>query len=56
MKEHNREDVKYYFVDFVRKGGGSTPQIRNLFLGPKSGVFRAKTEALFEEKFSGKSS
>ena len=25
-----REAVKYYFADFVRKGGGgSTPQIRN---------------------------
>ena len=23
-----REDIKYYFADFVRKGGG-TPQIRN---------------------------
>ena len=35
-----REDFKYYFADFVRKGGeGGTPQIRNLFFGPKSGVF-----------------
>ena len=24
-----REAVKYYFADFVRKGGGGTPQIRN---------------------------
>ena len=25
-----REDIKYYFADFVRKGGGGgTPQIRN---------------------------
>ena len=24
-----REGVKYYFADFVRKGGGGTPQIRN---------------------------
>ena len=24
-----REDFKYYFADFVRKGGGGTPQIRN---------------------------
>ena len=23
------EPVKYYFADFVRKGGGGTPQIRN---------------------------
>ena len=57
------EDIKYYFADFVRKGGGGTPQIRNslfaenfvrkggeggtphvrnLFLGPKRGVFWAK--------------
>ena len=52
-----REAVKYYFADFVRKGGGlppksvtpflpgkksvkgGTPQIRNLFFGPKSGIF-----------------
>ena len=34
-----RGGVKYYFADFVRKGGGDTPQIRNLFFGPKSGVF-----------------
>ena len=27
-----REDVEYYFAEFVRKGGeGGTPQIRNLF-------------------------
>ena len=38
-----REGVKYYFADFVRKGGeGGTPQIRNLFFGPKSGVFEQK--------------
>ena len=62
-----REDVKYYFADFVhnplfaenfvRKGGeGVTPQIRNLFFGPKSGVFEQKTPflALFEEFFLGK--
>ena len=24
-----RGEVKYYFADFVRKGGGGTPQIRN---------------------------
>ena len=24
-----RENFKYYFADFVRKGGGGTPQIRN---------------------------
>ena len=55
-----REGVKYYFADFVRKGGevppksvtpfllekksvkggwGVPPKIRNLFFGPKSGVF-----------------
>ena len=37
-----REGVKYYFADFVRKGGGGTPHIRNLFFGPKTGVFWAK--------------
>ena len=26
-----RGEVKYYFADFVRKGGGGTPQIRNSF-------------------------
>ena len=26
-----REAVKYYFADFVHKGGGGTPQIRNSF-------------------------
>ena len=26
-----REDVKYYFANFVRKGGGSTLQIHNPF-------------------------
>ena len=26
---HFREPYKYYFADFVRKGGGGTPQIRN---------------------------
>ena len=42
--------------NFVRKGGeGGTPHIRNLFFGPKTGVFWAKTPflALFEEHFSG---
>ena len=35
-----RETVKYYFADFVREGReGGTPQICNLFFGPKSGVF-----------------
>ena len=41
----------------IRKGGeGGTPQIRNLFFGPKSGVFfEQKTQvlALFEEKIWG---
>ena len=68
-----REAIKYYFADFVRitylfnplfaeifirKGGeGDTPQFRNQFFWPKSGVFWAqKTQflALFEEKFTGK--
>ena len=56
-----REDVKYYFADFVRKGGGGvrpqirnsfflsvkggTPQIRNFF-DQKTGVFWAKTQFL----------
>ena len=71
-----REDVNYYFADFVCKGGfgvppksvtpfslkilsvkggGGTPQIRNFFFGPKSGVFEQKTQFLaqFGEKFSG---
>ena len=31
-----REDVKYYFADFVRKGGeGGPPQIRNSFFAEK---------------------
>ena len=35
-----RGDVKYYFVDFVRKGWEEgTPQIRNLLFGPKLGAF-----------------
>ena len=53
-----RGAVKYYFANFVRKGGG-TPQIRNplfaekkirnLFFVPKSGVFflAKKNLALF---------
>ena len=41
-----REGVKYY-------SAGGTLQIRNLFFGPKSGVFCAKAPflALFEEHF-----
>ena len=41
----------------IRKGGEEgTPQIRNLFFEPKSGVFEQKTQflAFFEDKFSGK--
>ena len=30
-----RERVKYYFADFVRKGGGGTPQIRNPLFAEK---------------------
>ena len=30
-----REPFKYYFADFVRKGGGGTPQIRNSFFAGK---------------------
>ena len=38
-----REGVKYYFSDFVRKGGGRvTPHIRNLIFGPKTGFFCGK--------------
>ena len=36
-----REGVKYYFADFVCKGEGGTPQIRNFFLPKKKGVFWA---------------
>ena len=31
-----REGVQYYFADFVRKGGGGTPQIRNWFFAKKN--------------------
>ena len=46
-----REGVKYYFADFVRKGGGGTPQICNLFLDQNQVFFEQKTPflALFEE-------
>ena len=30
-----REPFKYYFADFVRKGGGGTPQIRNPLFAEK---------------------
>ena len=34
-----REGVKYYFADFVRKGGGGgTPQIRNPLFAEKKSV------------------
>ena len=34
-----REPFKYYFADFVRKGGGGgTPQIRNSFFAQKKSV------------------
>ena len=33
-----REDFKYYFADFVRKGGGGTPQIRNPIFAEKKSV------------------
>ena len=29
------EDIKYYLADFVRKGGGGTPQIRKSFFRRK---------------------
>ena len=35
MNDRLREPVKYYFADFVRKGGGGTPQIRNFFFARK---------------------
>ena len=31
LTDNFREDIKYYFADFVRKGGGGSPQIRNHF-------------------------
>ena len=31
-----REPFKYYFADFVRKEGGSTPQIRNPLFAEKN--------------------
>ena len=33
-----REDFKYYFADFVRKGGGGTPKIRNPLFAEKKSV------------------
>ena len=33
-----REGVQYYFADFVRKGGGGTPQIRNPLFAEKKSV------------------
>ena len=33
-----REGVKYYFADFIRKGGGGTPQIRNPLFAEKESV------------------
>ena len=33
-----REDFKYYFADFVRKGGGGTPQIPNPLFAEKKSV------------------
>ena len=33
-----REAVKYYFADFVRKGGGGTPKIRNPLFAEKRGT------------------
>ena len=35
-----RGDFKYYFADFVRKGGGGTPQIRNPLFAEKKSVNR----------------
>ena len=54
MRKIVRENFKYYFADFVRKGGGGvTPQIRNLYFGPKSGVSLAKN-TMFRERFKSK--
>ena len=64
-----RGDFKFYLADFVRKGGGGTPQIRNpLFaekiyvkggrgVHPKSVTYFVDQKqflALFEETISGK--
>ena len=54
-----REDFKYYFADFVRKGGGGTPQIRkSLFAEKKSvkgggGTPKSETPFLSEKKREG---
>ena len=51
-----REDFKYYFADFVRKGGeGVPPKSVTYFLDQNQVFFEQKTPflALFEDKFSG---
>ena len=50
-----REAVKYYFADFVRKGGGVPPKSVTYFLDQNEVFLEQKTQflALFEEKFSG---
>ena len=51
-----REDVKYYFADFVRKGGGEVPtkSVTPVNVNRNQVFFEQKTQfvALFEEKFS----
>ena len=52
-----REEVKYYFADFVCKGGGGVPPISVTYFLDQNQVFveqKAQFLALFEEKFSGK--
>ena len=52
-----REDVKYYFADFVRKGGEGIPQLGNLFFDQNHVFFEQKTQflAFLEKKFLLKS-
>ena len=51
-----REAVKYYFADFVRKGGGVPPKSVTYFFDQNQVFFEQKTQflALFEETFLGK--
>ena len=57
MRNKFREVVKYYFADFVRKGGGGgTPISVTYFLDQNQVFFERKTQllTLFEDNFSGK--
>ena len=44
MSAQVREDFKYYFANFVRKGGGGTPQIRNPLFAEKKSVKGGRRE------------